>query len=815
MKRITIGYILVVFLYFSHNANAQWIKAPLQNSGNVYCLTFIGNNLYAGTDNGLFLSTNYGATWNAISNGLTNKVIRAFTHIGNSLFVGTLDGIYISNDGGANWIAHNDGLSSKSIWCLIANNNILYAGTNIGGGVFRSTNNGLNWTDISTTETKFYQRGVSAMIEYKGSIIVGTFHDIETGGIYRLKDNEQSWEKLTTVKYVKSFAKTNDELFAGTWNSTGIISTTDNGVTWKTKNNGLNVSDVYGLYFINDNLYAGTHLGGSYLSTNNGTSWTSIKQNITNSTAICFAQVDSSLYVGTDGGIWRKDPNLKRNISLSSNPIDGGIVSGGGTFDFWSVIKINAVANSGYGFYNWTINNQNLSNSNEYEFAVSEHMSIVANFKKIYLVTLTNLPSDGGTTTGQGTKLDGSIITLTAFPNLGYNFINWTENGIVISTSPNLSLTISSNRNIQANYELKQYSILTNCEPLIGGTTTGSGKYTHGSIVTLQANPSPKYLLLNWTENNKVISTSNIYSFNAMGERNLTANFLTIPLAPIANTAGAIKQTSFNASWLKANSADGYILDVALDDKFITVLSNYNKRDVKNMLTFTVSGISPNSTFYYRVKSYNIAGESEEYSNIIKVQTLQNPPTTPTSKVATDVTLNSFTANWNSVSGADGYTFDLAIDDKFVNTLSAYKNKDVGNNTSLPINGLATNMNYYYRVKAYNNGGSSGYSNTIKVGLFVGIEKSTTLPNEFNLWQNFPNPFNPETKIQFEIPKESYVLLRVFDVLGNEVETLVNQILPPATYNVNFNASKLNNGVYFYRLDTDGFTQTRKMILLK
>ena len=95
------------------------------------------------------------------------------------------------------------------------------------------------------------------------------------------------------------------------------------------------------------------------------------------------------------------------------------------------------------------------------------------------------------------------------------------------------------------------------------------------------------------------------------------------------------------------------------------------------------------------------------------------------------------------------------------------------------------------------------------------VEIGNGIPKSYTLLQNYPNPFNSSTNIQFSIPKESFVLLKVYDVLGNEIETLVNQNLPSGTYDMNFDASKLNNGVYFYRLQADGFVQTRKMILLK
>jgi hypothetical protein len=92
---------------------------------------------------------------------------------------------------------------------------------------------------------------------------------------------------------------------------------------------------------------------------------------------------------------------------------------------------------------------------------------------------------------------------------------------------------------------------------------------------------------------------------------------------------------------------------------------------------------------------------------------------------------------------------------------------------------------------------------------------NTTIPTSYSLSQNYPNPFNPTTNVQFSIIKVQFVTLKVFDLLGQEVATLVNEQLEPGTYNVDWNASQFTSGIYFYRLQTKGFTDTKKLILLK
>lgn len=92
---------------------------------------------------------------------------------------------------------------------------------------------------------------------------------------------------------------------------------------------------------------------------------------------------------------------------------------------------------------------------------------------------------------------------------------------------------------------------------------------------------------------------------------------------------------------------------------------------------------------------------------------------------------------------------------------------------------------------------------------------SSNVPDKFDLSQNYPNPFNPITNIKYQIAKNSQVILKVYNILGNEVETLVNEKLAAGTYQVTFDATKLSSGIYFYKLITNDFSETKKMILVK
>ncbi|GJQ61214.1 MAG: hypothetical protein SCALA702_02670 [Melioribacteraceae bacterium] len=95
------------------------------------------------------------------------------------------------------------------------------------------------------------------------------------------------------------------------------------------------------------------------------------------------------------------------------------------------------------------------------------------------------------------------------------------------------------------------------------------------------------------------------------------------------------------------------------------------------------------------------------------------------------------------------------------------------------------------------------------------VEESNLTPDNFRLFQNHPNPFNPATQIKYQLKESSNVKLTVYDMLGSEIETLVNSEQPAGTYSVSFDASKLSSGIYFYTIVTENFVKTRKMVLIK
>ena len=134
-------------------------------------------------------------------------------------------------------------------------------------------------------------------------------------------------------------------------------------------------------------------------------------------------------------------------------------------------------------------------------------------------------PSNSGAVTGTGSYHKGTEVTLTATPNVGYRFVNWTENNTVVSSDLQYLFVVTENINLVANFTLIDYDVTTSVNIENSGSVTGAGNYLHGDEVTLTAIPNVGYRFVNWTENDIVVSSALEYLFTITSERNLVANF--------------------------------------------------------------------------------------------------------------------------------------------------------------------------------------------------------------------------------------------------------------------------------------------------
>jgi len=221
-------------------------------------------------------------------------------------------------------------------------------------------------------------------------------------------------------------------------------------------------------------------------------------------------------------------------LTLSANPILGGTTTGAGLFAQGSSVTAVATANPGYVFFNWTDGATVASTNASYQFAMAGNKTLIANFTANYVVTVLSNPILGGTTSGGGSFNAGTSVTVTALPNAGFTFKNWTEGVNIVSTTANYQFSVAANRSLIANYTAIPYTVAVSSSPLLGGTTTGSGVFNSGAAVTVTATANAGFTFTNWTEGVNIVSSSANYLFTITSSRVLVANYTATPFTVTA-----------------------------------------------------------------------------------------------------------------------------------------------------------------------------------------------------------------------------------------------------------------------------------------
>lgn len=217
----------------------------------------------------------------------------------------------------------------------------------------------------------------------------------------------------------------------------------------------------------------------------------------------------------------------QRTITTVSSPPAGGTTSGGGVYVEGASATVTATASPGYQFSRWKEGSSNVSSSSSHTFTVTANRTLTAVFVQVYHVSTTSAPAAGGTTETDSAsyKLDENAKAF-AYPAAGYQFVNWRENGTVVSTENPYSFNVTGDRSLVAHFSLAGgVSITASGAPLAGGTVSGSGSYLTGSSVTLTATAAAGYGFLNWTENGTPVSNNSSYVFTAATPRTLVAQF--------------------------------------------------------------------------------------------------------------------------------------------------------------------------------------------------------------------------------------------------------------------------------------------------
>jgi hypothetical protein len=655
-----------------------------------------GTNLFAGTNSGLFRSTDNGTSWN--SAGLTGRTIYSLATIGTNLFAGTSgSGIFLSTDNGSTWTAVNSGLTWKTVTCLAASGTNLFAG---GKGVFLSTNNGTSWTAVNNGLTA---NEINALAVSPNG----------TGGI---------------------------NLLAGT-TYYGVFLSTDNGTSWAPVNSGLTSSVVYSFAVSpkragGANLFAGTN-GGVFLSTNDGTSWINVNTDIIGDCSVYSLLIGGmNVLAGTDYGLWI------RTLSemLPNHP---------------------PVADAG--------SNQN--------------------------VEATGPTGAQVTLTGSASDPDGDILTYT-----------WKEGEITLGISATLVTTLPLGTHTITLIVQDSGGLIASDEVIvkIEDTTSPTIALNGDSIVVIEQGSSyieQGVLVSDIVDPSPIITISGQVDSSNIGEYTLEYT--------ATDFSGNSAKCSRVVQVVKTPSAKPTIIVSSRPTVLWPPFHQYEKIDVKDIVKRVYN--SKNCPMpECAVNIYSASSDEPEdaigngdgrTSNDIVILPERHCKHFRHMHKEKSVMLR---AERDINGNGRVYTITLVVEDEYnaVGTATYEVWVPIDRSNKNVVNDGPCYTVYSAIASKYALGKSS-------------MELADEIPQSFKLFDNYPNPFNPSTEIQFGIKEESFVILTVYDMIGRMITTLAQENLQPGIYTTTFNAQGLSSGIYIYRLQAGSYVETKRMVLMK
>lgn len=261
--------------------------------------------------------------------------------------------------------------------------------------------------------------------------------------------------------------------------------------------------------------------------------------------------------------------------------------------------------------------------------------------------------------------------------------------------------------------------------------------------------------------------------------------------------------------WNKVTGASNYELQISTDQFFLTNILLDNTTLTDTSYSFANANLE-GSKIYWRVRALG----SNIKSGFSSIRYFTDKLNNPTNLYATS-SQSKVNLTWqNNSTHSKGVYIQRKLGD--INSTNQFQTVDSVNAAGYSDANVQAGSIYTYRIYAYNDYAQSDFSNTTTVNVVTSV-KDEKIPTEFKLEQNYPNPFNPSTIIGYQLPIRSFVTLKIYDLLGQEVKTLVNDFQDAGQYKVQLltNDAQWVSGVYFYQLTAGDYVQTRKLMLLK
>jgi photosystem II stability/assembly factor-like uncharacterized protein len=675
-----------------------------------------------------------------------------------------------------------------SLYVNRTNGNI-FAGTD-GNELYRSTDNGNTWNMINSGGP-FMQHPNDYALNSSGKMFVAC-----DNGVFVTADNGNSFTKITgdaTNQFVTGIVVNSHDKIICCKDPTGIFISTDNGNTWLESNNGLDEKSVSSLIITpNQSVFVGT-AKGIYRSDDDGATWT-VKNNGLSTIVVNCLAVNSAgvVFTGTTNGFFKSIDNGE-TWTLSTQGMVGTSIR---SISISPSQNLYACDSEGYVYYsnnnggNWTrIDKRDTPPLyyNSYIFCsaiIADNQLLVGR----YLLGIQKTADNGDNWSWSNTSLNGAAIDAFTVNTNGYIFASVRYQGIFVSTDRGNTWNISENGYSSFNSGLKEFkSIIHSSNGVLYAGSNGMGIYVSGDNGA------------SWIERNNGLTDLHIRGLAIHPNGNLFA----------ATASGGIFASTDNGyTWT-------YSYDSALNQKMLTIL-------IKQDGTIFASTQGPGPGLYRSTNSgitWTLSSSAEDLTNSYSLTENSSGHVFAGSLyggmyVSTD---NGSTWTKSSTNGCKA-----AVIFSNGNIISAWDNIYKSTDNGATWSDLGKIRDYLVtNCLAVVNPSNDVLMGTEKNGIYKttsnisACENYTQIPNSYTFMQNYPNPFNPTTTIKYEVKQSGYITIRVFDSIGREIALLVNEDKSPGTYQVNFNAINLPSGVYFYRLTSGAYSETKKLVLLK